>query len=93
MANFSVERCIHVAARTVSGVGVEEGDFIRITDLAGHQPCDFWAFNREDIFEHLSCEHTKPSIEKLFPRPGGSAYTNRQRITLRSATRSRTLSA
>ena len=42
----------------------------------GVQPVDFWAFCKEDHFEFLSCEHTKPSIGKLIPQVGDSAYTN-----------------
>jgi uncharacterized protein len=69
----------HIPARTGKGFTVSKGDLIRITDLEGQQPVDFWAFNRADIYEHLSCEHTKPSIEKLFPRAGDSAYTTHRR--------------
>ena len=32
-----------------------------------------------DIFEHLSCEHTRPSIQRLYPREGNSAFTNHRR--------------
>ena len=61
------------------GVAVSAGDAVRIIDVEGQQPCDFWAFSRADIFEHLSCEHTKPSIEKRYPHIGDAAYTNRRR--------------
>ena len=62
---IEVKQKIRVPARTGTGFVVAKGDLIRITDLEGHQPVDFWAINRADIYEHLSCEHTKPSIEKL----------------------------
>ena len=68
-----------VAARTGRGFEVEAGELIRVTDLEGSQPVDFWAFSKADHLEFLSCEHTKPSIEKLFPHVGDSAYTNRRR--------------
>lgn len=74
-----VDQRYHVPARTGKGFAVKKGDLIRVTDLKGQQPVDFWAFNRADIYEHLSCEHTKPSIEKLFPREGDAAYTNHRR--------------
>jgi hypothetical protein len=73
----------HIPARTGKGFTVRRGDLMRITDLGGAQPCDFWAFNRRDIFEHLSCQHTKPSIEKLYPRVGDAAYTNHRRPIVR----------
>ncbi|MGH6953385.1 MAG: DUF1989 domain-containing protein [Alphaproteobacteria bacterium] len=69
----------HVPARTGRAFAVRKGDLIRITDLAGQQPCDFWAFNRRNPKEFISAEHTKPSILKLFPRVGDSAYTNLRR--------------
>jgi uncharacterized protein YcgI (DUF1989 family) len=77
----TVRETHHVAARTGKGFEVQTGDLIRITDLEGSQPVDFWAFCKEDHLEFLSCEHTKPSIGKLFPHVGDSAFTNRrQRI-------------
>lgn len=75
----TVEKDFHVAARTGKGFTADKGALIRITDLQGAQPVDFWAFNRADVSEHLSCVHTKPSIEKLFPHEGDAAYTNHRR--------------
>ncbi len=69
----------HVPARGGKGFVVKKGDLIRITDLQGQQPVDFWAFNKANVREFLSCEHTKPAIEKLVPRTGDSAYTNQRR--------------
>ena len=77
MAN--VRRTIELPARAGRGFEVAAGDLIRITDLEGSQPVDFWAFRKEDHLEFLSCEHTKPSISKLFPGVGDSAFTNRRR--------------
>ncbi len=80
MSGLTTVRETHeVAARTGKAFEVATGDLIRITDLEGSQPVDFWAFSKEDYLEYLSCEHTKPSIEKLFPHVGDSAYTNHRR--------------
>ena len=75
----TVRDTLHVAARTGKGFEVATGDLIRITDLEGSQPVDFWTFSKDDHLEFLSCEHTKPSIEKLFPHVGDAAFTNRRR--------------
>lgn len=75
----TIEQDYHVLARTGKGFRVRAGDLIRITDLQGNQPCDFWAFAAESPREFLSAEHTKPSIEKLFPHVGDAAYTNYRR--------------
>jgi len=74
----NVRENYEVSARTGTGFEVKAGDLIRITDLEGSQPVDFWAFNKANHLEFLSCEHTKPSIEKLFPHLGDSAYTNQR---------------
>jgi uncharacterized protein YcgI (DUF1989 family) len=68
-----------VAARGYASFSVNSGARLRFTDLEGAQPIDFWAFNQENMFEHLSCEHTKPSIEKVYPGLTDSAYTNHRR--------------
>lgn len=68
-----------VDARSYASFTANRGQSIRFTDIDGAQPIDFWVFNQIDIYEHLSCEHTKPSIEKVYPRIGDSAYTNQRR--------------
>lgn len=70
---------VEVDARSYASFTAKQGQSIRFTDLEGAQPIDFWAFNQTDIYEHLSCEHTKPSIEKVYPGIGDSAYTNQRR--------------
>jgi len=65
-----------VAAKGYASFSLMKGARLRFTDLEGAQPIDFWAFNQSNIFEHLSCEHTKPSIEKVYPGLADSAYTN-----------------
>ena len=74
-----IRQSYHVPARTGTGFPVATGELIRVTDLAGAQPVDFWAFSRRDPLEFLPCEHTKPAIEKLVPGVGDAAYTNRRR--------------
>lgn len=70
---------IRVEARNYASFELTSGTRVKFTDLDGSQPIDFWAFNRDDIYEHLSCEHTKPSVENVYPRLGDSAYTNHRR--------------
>jgi uncharacterized protein len=79
MKTMKVERSYDVAARTGLGFEAKAGDFIRITDLEGAQPVDFWAFSKTDPLEFLSPEHTKPTIEKLIPQVGDAAFTNQRR--------------
>jgi len=69
----------HVAAGCGHGFSVACGDLVRVVDLEGEQPVDFWAFNRHDPLEFFSCEHTRPAIMKLVPVIGEAVYTNRRR--------------
>ena len=47
----------HVPARTGKGFAAGRGELIRVTDLEGAQPVDFWAFCRDDPLEFLSGEN------------------------------------
>ena len=77
--SITVERSYPLPARTGLGFEVKSGDLIRITDLEGAQPVDFWAFCKENPPEFLSPPHTKPTIEKLVPGVGDAAYTTQRR--------------
>ena len=73
-----------VKAGTGKAFAVKKGDLIRLVDVEGQQPIDFWAFKKRggklaEPCEFLSCEHTKTTIEKLFPERGDAAYTNLRR--------------
>ena len=78
-AMTSVEKEIFVPAKTGASTTLRKGQLLRLTDLDGRQPIDFWAFSQETPWEHLSCEHTKTSIQRLYPVQGDSAYTNYRR--------------
>ncbi|MBV9793364.1 MAG: urea carboxylase-associated family protein [Actinobacteria bacterium] len=61
---------------------VAAGQVVRVTDLAGGQVGDLFAFSRADPGEYASAQHTRPAIAKLFPRPGDPVLTNRRRPIL-----------
>ena len=58
------------------------GQFIKVTDPCGKQAVDFWAFNAEDVDEHLSASHTRVWVNRLCPLPGESFHSNRRRPIL-----------
>ena len=74
-----VDTKVVVSAKTGASATMKRGQLLRLTDIEGQQPIDFWAFSKENPSEHLSCEHTKTSIQRLYPRQGDSAYTNYRR--------------
>jgi uncharacterized protein len=63
-------------------VHVRQDQYVRITDVAGGQVGDLFAFAAADIGEYASAEHTRVAIRKLFPRPGDPVLTNRRRPIL-----------
>jgi uncharacterized protein len=72
-----------VIAPTMGWAGlVKAGQYIRVTDPKGRQCADFWAFNAEDIDEHLSGMHTRVWVNKLCPLPGESFHSNHRRPIL-----------
>jgi uncharacterized protein len=64
------------------GIGVAAGQVVRVTDVAGGQVGDLFAFNLADPGEYVSAGHTRPAIRKLFPRPGDPVLSNRRRPIL-----------
>jgi uncharacterized protein YcgI (DUF1989 family) len=63
-------------------VRVAEGQYFRVTDVAGGQVGDLFAFSLTDPAEYASAEHTRVAIRRLFPRPGDPVLTNRRRPIL-----------
>ncbi|GAA1597167.1 urea carboxylase-associated family protein [Kribbella sancticallisti] len=70
---------ITVPARTGRAVHVPAGSFVRVTDLAGEQVGDLFAFTADD---HLSASHTRTATSRLFPAIGEAFVTTRRRPIL-----------
>lgn len=67
-------------------VRVKKDEVFRLIDIDGGQVADLFAFVDTPggpFTEWMSVEHTRPSIKRLFPRPGDVALTNRRRPILR----------
>jgi uncharacterized protein len=58
------------------GLEVAAGTTFRVVDIEGGQVGDLFAFTAADVREYASAEHTRPSIGRLFPRPGQTVLTN-----------------
>ena len=71
-----------VPARKGRAVRLSRGQSIKIINTHGHQVCDTWAFSADDPHEFMSMEHTRPTIEKIFPTKGDNLYSNRRRPIL-----------
>jgi uncharacterized protein len=73
----------YIPARTGIAFSVAAGDQIKIIDLQGQQPADFWAFYEDDLNEYLSAPHTRIGLMRLMPRPGEAFLTNHRRPIIR----------
>jgi uncharacterized protein YcgI (DUF1989 family) len=73
---------ITIPARQGKAALVEAGKVIRVINTHGQQVVDTWAFNRHDINEFMSMEHTRSFLRRLVPRVGDSLVTNSRRPVL-----------
>jgi uncharacterized protein len=64
------------------GVRMSAGTEFRVVDVDGGQVGDLFAFSADDVGEYASASHTRPSIGRLFPRPGQTILTNLRRPIL-----------
>tara|TARA_B100000900_G_C20511440_1_gene688173 strand:+ start:274 stop:948 length:675 start_codon:yes stop_codon:yes gene_type:complete len=63
-------------ARCGLAVRVKQNQKIEIENRSGTQVCDFWAFNAENLHEHLSMEHLHTSLGSILPKNGDSLVSN-----------------
>ena len=73
---------IEIPARKGKAAFVARGQSVTVFNTHGEQVVDSWAFNREDIGEFMSNEHTRAHTLHLSPRPGDILRTNRRRPIL-----------
>lgn len=73
---------VTIPARAGKAAYVERGQSVRIVNTHGKQVVDTWAFNRADLNEFMSMEHTRAHALTVFPTTGSTLYTNRRRPIL-----------
>jgi len=78
----AVQDRIVVPARRGIGLELAAGRRFRVVDVEGRQCGDLFAFNRDDVREYASAEHTRVHTGGLFPRPGQQFVTNMRRPIL-----------
>jgi len=82
VSSFPVTARIPIPAREGRGFRVPRGARFRVIDVEGVQVADLFAFVASDVSEHLSAEHTRVAISRLFPTVGQSWFTNLRRPIL-----------
>jgi uncharacterized protein len=73
---------ITIPARKGKAALVAKGQTIKVINTHGQQVVDTWAFNRADLSEFMSMEHSRPGMLKIIPAPGDSMLTNHRRPIL-----------
>jgi uncharacterized protein len=73
---------IHVPARRGKAVALNKGQVVRVVNTLGKQVVDAWAFNKSDLKEFMSMEHTRASLCRIMPKVGDALYTNHRRPIL-----------
>jgi hypothetical protein len=78
MTNSPVE----IPARRGKAAFVEAGQVVTVINTHGEQVVDAWAFNRADLGEFMSNEHTRAHSLHMIPKPGDILRTNKRRPIL-----------
>jgi uncharacterized protein YcgI (DUF1989 family) len=76
------ESPITIPARRGKAAFVAKGQTITVINTHGEQVVDTWAFNRADLTEFMSMEHSRAGMLKLIPKVGDALLTNRRRPIL-----------
>ena len=73
---------VTIPARRGKAAFVAAGQTVRVINTHGEQVVDTWAFNRRDLTEFMSMEHSRAGIRRLIPRVGDTLLTNHRRPIL-----------
>lgn len=71
-----------IPARRGRAAFLSAGQTVKIINTHGQQVVDTWAFNREDMTEFMSMEHSRTSLGRIMPTVGQAMFTNRRRPIL-----------
>jgi uncharacterized protein YcgI (DUF1989 family) len=71
-----------IPARMGKAAFAAAGQTIKVINTNGEQVVDTWAFNRADLREFMSMEHSRAGMQRLIPKPGDSLVTNHRRPIL-----------
>ena len=71
-----------IPARRGKAAFVRRGQFLTVINTHGEQVVDTWAFNRDDLTEFMSMEHSRATHHHMIPRVGDTLLTNRRRPIL-----------
>ena len=73
---------ITIPARKGKAAFARKGDGVKLINTHGQQVVDTWAFNRDDLREYMSMEHSRVALGRLMARVGDTMVTNLRRPIL-----------
>ena len=73
---------ITIPARKGKAAFVGMGQRIKVINTHGQQVVDTWAFNRADLKEFMSMEHSRTALANIMAKDGESMVTNQRRPIL-----------
>ncbi|HZS81682.1 MAG TPA: urea carboxylase-associated family protein [Stellaceae bacterium] len=73
---------ITIPARKGKAAFVKAGQRVKVINTHGQQVVDTWAFNRAELTEFMSMEHTRSHLLKVIPAVGDQMLSNRRRPIL-----------
>lgn len=79
---MSTAALVTIPARKGKAAILQPGQRVKVINTHGQQVVDTWAFNRDDLTECLSMEHTRAALSRIMARVGDSLVTNRRRPIL-----------
>ena len=71
-----------IPARRGKAAFVSGGQIVKVINTHGQQVVDTWAFNRADLTEFMSMEHSRTALGRIMPLAGQTMVTNRRRPIL-----------
>ena len=73
---------VTIPARRGKATFVTAGQTVRVVNTHGEQVVDTWAFNRADLSEFMSMEHSRGTLKRLRPRPVDALLSTHRRPIL-----------
>jgi len=73
---------VTIPARAGKAAFVRQRQSVRVVNTHGKQVVDTWAFNRSDLTEFMSMEHSRAHALTVFPTTGSTLVTNHRRPML-----------
>lgn len=73
---------ITIPARHGKAAFLAAGQSVQVINTHGEQVVDTWAFNRRDLNEFMSMEHTRAGLCRLIPLAGDALLSNHRRPIL-----------